>query len=248
MKQYFKEDISKYIYFTTENGILLNGDCLEIMKKLKNNIGNIIISDPPYLINYKTNRRKNKEHDFCKVIQNDNNPTLIKNYIKECYRILKDNTAMYIFCSFDKVDFFKKELEKYFNIKNMIIWKKNSWTAGDLEAQFGKQYEIIFLVNKGRKLFNGKRITDVWEFDRVAGNNLLHQNQKPLRLINQCFKKHSNENDIVFEGFNGSGSISVSAENLNRKWICCELEKEYCEITKQRILKLPKYQFAGSLF
>lgn len=60
-------------------------------------------------------------------------------YIKECYRVLKNNTAIYMFCSFDKVDFFKAEIEKYFDIKNIIIWKKNNHTAGDLEAQFGKQ-------------------------------------------------------------------------------------------------------------
>ena len=59
---------------------------------------------------------------------------------------------MYMFCNCDKVDFFKQELENAgFKIKNMIIWVKNNWTAGDLKAQFGKQYEIIFLVNKGRK-------------------------------------------------------------------------------------------------
>ena len=76
---------------------------------------------------------------------------------------------MYMFCNFDKVDFFKQELQKYFTIKNMIVWVKNNWTMGDLEAQYGKQYELIFYVNKGRRKINGKRLTDVWELGRVAG-------------------------------------------------------------------------------
>ena len=132
---------------------IYQGDCLEVMKTFKDKSIDCVVTDPPYLISYKTNRRKDKNHQFCKEIQGDNDPLLINNTIKECYRVLKDNTAMYMFCSFDKVDFFKQELEKYFTIKNMIVWVKNNWTAGDLQAQFGKQYEIIFLANGRNNLY-----------------------------------------------------------------------------------------------
>ena len=214
-------------------------DCLNIMKQIENESIDLIVTDPPYLIKYKTNRRKNKDHDFCSEILNDNNEQLIIDYIRECYRILKNNTAMYMFCNCDKVDFFKQELENAgFKIKNMIIWVKNNWTAGDLKAQFGKQYEIIFLVNKGRKCFNGKRITDVWMFDRISGKKQLHQNQKPVDLLKQCILKHSDENDIIFDGFMGSGSTGVACIETNRKFIGVELDKKYFEIAKERIEKL----------
>jgi site-specific DNA-methyltransferase (adenine-specific) len=218
---------------------LRQGDCLKVMKTINDGTIDLIVTDPPYLINYKTNRRKDKEHDFCSVIKNDNNPKLISDYIKECYRIMKDNTAMYMFCNCDKVDYFKQELENSgFKIKNMIIWVKNNWTAGDLQAQFGKQYEIIFLVNKGRCLFNGKRITDIWNFDKVVGKNQLHQNQKPIDLLEQCILKHSKENDIIFDGFMGSGSTGVACIKLNRNFIGIELDEHYFEIAKERINEL----------
>ena len=217
-----------------ENKIIL-GDCLEEMKNIQDESIDLVVTDPPYLINYKTSYRKDKTHDFCTPIQNDNNEKLIHDYIKECYRIMKPNTAMYMFCSADKVDFFKKELQSSFNIKNMIIWIKNNWTAGDLEAAFGRQYEIIFLVNKGRCKFNGKRITDVWSFDRVAGKKQIHQNQKPIELIIQCVEKHSNPNDIIFDGFSGSGTTAISCLNTNRKYICIEKEEKYFNIMKERI-------------
>ena len=214
-------------------------DCLNIMKQIENESVDLIVTDPPYLIKYKTNRRKNKDHDFCSEILNDDNEQLIIDYIKECYRILKNNTAMYMFCNCDKVDFFKQELENAgFKIKNMIIWVKNNWTAGDLKAQFGKQYEIIFLVNKGRKCFNGKRITDVWMFDKISGKKQLHQNQKPVDLLKQCILKHSDENDIIFDGFMGSGSTGVACIETNRKFIGVELDKKYFEIAKERIENL----------
>ena len=215
------------------------GDCLELMKDMPDGSIDLIVTDPPYLIKYKTNYRKNKTHDFCSEILNDDNYALISNYIKECYRILKDNTAMYMFCNCDRVDYFKQELEKTgFKIKNMIIWVKNNWTAGDLKAQFGKQYEIIFLVNKGRKYFNGKRITDVWNFDRVSGNKQVHQNQKPVDLLEQCILKHSKENDIVFDGFMGVGSTGVACLNTNRNFIGIELDEKYFNIAKERIEKI----------
>ena len=214
-------------------------DCLNIMKQIENEYVDLIVTDPPYLIKYKTNRRKNKDHDFCSEILNDDNEQLIIDYIRECYRILKNNTAMYMFCNCDKVDFFKQELENAgFKIKNMIIWVKNNWTAGDLKAQFGKQYEIIFLVNKGRKCFNGKRITDVWMFDRISGKKQLHQNQKPVDLLKQCILKHSDENDIIFDGFMGSGSTGVACIETGRKFIGVELDKKYFEIAKERIENL----------
>ena len=212
------------------------GDCLEVMKGIPDKSIDLILTDPPYLINYKTGYRKNKNHDFCCTIANDNNFDMIHNYIKNCYRILKDNKAMYIFCNCNRVDYFKQELEKAgFKIKNMIIWVKNNWTAGDLKAQFGKQYEIIFLVNKGRCLFNGKRLSDVWFFDRVAGVAQVHQNQKPIDLLEQCLLKHSKESDVVFDGFMGSGSTGVACKNTNRDFIGIELDENYFNIAKERI-------------
>ena len=214
---------------------IYNEDCIEGMKNISDNSIDLIVTDPPYLVKYKTGRRKDKSHKFTKEILNDDNEQLLKDYIKECHRIMKDDTAMYMFCSSNKVDFFKQELDQYFTIKNMIIWVKNSHTAGDLQSAFGRKYEIVFLVNKGRSKFNGTRLTDVWEFKRVAGKGQLHQNQKPVEMIEQCIEKHSNENDVVFDGFMGSGTTAIACINTNRNYIGFELDEEYYETSIKRI-------------
>ena len=219
---------------------IYNEDCLEGMKKIPDKSIDLIVTDPPYLVNYKTGRRKDKTHRFNKVILNDDNEQLIIDYINECYRILKNNSAMYMFCSSDKVDFFKQQLENKFKIKNMIIWIKNNHTAGDLKGAFGRKYEIIFLVVKGVNHFNGKRLTDVWEFDRVSGKKQLHQNQKPLDLIKQCIEKHSDDGDLVFDGFVGSGTTAIACKELNRNYIGFELDKGYYDIANERISKTLK--------
>lgn len=78
-----------------------------------------VITDPPYLINYQTHRRQDKDHKFCKAIQNDDNPQLIIDLVPLLYDVMKDNTPLYMFCGSDKVDFFKQEVEKCFTVKNL---------------------------------------------------------------------------------------------------------------------------------
>lgn len=215
---------------------IYNGDCIEGMKGLPDNSIDLIVTDPPYLVKYKTNHRKDKSHKFCKEIKNDDNFGLISDYLKECYRVLKDDSAAYVFCSCVHVAYFLEEAEKAgFKVKNLIVWVKNNWTAGDLQAAFGRQYEFILLLNKGRKKLNGKRITDVWHFDRVSGKNQLHQNQKPLELIEQCIKYHSNEGDVILDGFMGSGTTAIAALRNKRKFIGWELDEEYYNTAHERL-------------
>ena len=214
---------------------IYNEDCLEGMKHIPDGSVDLIVTDPPYLMNYKTGRRKDKSHRFNDVILNDDNEQLITDYVKECYRIMKEDTAMYLFCSSNKVDFFKRELEKLFSIKNMIIWVKNNHTAGDLESAFGRKYEIVFLVNKGQRKFNGERLTDIWEFPKVATDGQLHQNQKPIELIKRCIVKHSNVGDVVFDGFMGSGTTAAAALDTNRNYIGFELDEYYFNVAEKRL-------------
>ena len=218
---------------------IYNEDCLEGMKRIPDNSVDLVVTDPPYLIRYKTGHRKNKEHKFCHEIMNDSNQELISLYIRNCYRILKENTAAYIFCSSKTLSLFLREAENAgFKLKNTIIWVKNNWTAGDLKAQYGQQYECILYLNKGRCFINGKRITDVWCFDRVSGNALIHQNQKPVQLIEQCIIKSSQEGNLVYDGFMGSGTTAIACINTKRNYIGFEIDKEYYDLSIKRINNL----------
>ena len=214
---------------------IYNEDCLEGMKRISDGSVDLIVTDPPYLINYS---RHVKGHRFENKILNDNNPELISKYIKECYRILKNNSAMYMFTSHKTVDFFKQELENTgFNVKNMIIWDKQRQGMGDTSTVFGFQYELIFFVSKGQPKIRGKRLSDIWSFPKVVGRNQVHQNQKPIELIERCVTKHSNEGDVVFDGFMGSGTTAIACINTNRNYIGFELDEGYYNIANERISK-----------
>ena len=168
---------------------------------------------------------------------NDDNLDLIKDYARECYRILKQDTALYMFCSSKTIDIFIPILRDVgFTIKNIIVWDKCTRTMGDLTAQFGQSYEFIILCNKGRKCFNGKRLDDIWRFPRVTGSQQVHQNQKPIELIRQCIEKHSDPGDLVFDGFMGSGTTAIAAIETGRHYLGYELDPDYYKVCTRRIL------------
>lgn len=217
--------------------MIFNVDTIEKLKEIPSESIDIVVTDPPYLVEYKTNRRKDKSHKFCSAIKNDDNPALIEAYIKECYRIMKPNTAIFMFCSSVHADWFKRTLESAgFKWKSTVVWVKNSWTAGDLKGGLGRQYECIMLMEKGRAIRkNSYRYSDVWKFDRIAGKELLHQNQKPVELVKRCIELYSVGGDTVFDGFMGSGTTGVAAKEMNRKFIGCEIDPDYFNIASKRI-------------
>ena len=70
---------------------LIHGDCLEEMDKLIDDGVRVdmILTDPPYLMNYHSGHRKDKTHDFCNPILNDDNFELISEVIPLLYKLLK---------------------------------------------------------------------------------------------------------------------------------------------------------------
>ena len=210
---------------------LYNGDCLEIMDKLIEEGVKVdcIITDPPYGMNFKSNHRKQKY----KNIKNDNNLDFIEDYFKKCYDVLKEDTHIYCFCSWHNIDKFKIEFEKYFKLKNIIVWEKNNTSMGDLKGSYAPKHEFILYGHKGRRLRNGFRYADIIKANRT--NNKLHPTQKPVDLLETFINQSTNKNEIILDGFMGSGSTGVACMNTNRRFIGIELDNNYFNIAKQRI-------------
>ena len=216
---------------------LIQGDCLKEMQKLIDDgvKVDLIVTDPPYLMNYHTGRIKDKSHDFCKPIVNDTNFDLIKDIMPLLFELLNDGGAVYMFCNANHIDYFKQQIEQHFKLKNILIWIKNNWSAGDLKGAYAKQTEFILFANKGRHLLNGARDTDILYYNRVVGNMQLHQNQKPVDLLTFLINKSSKPNDTILDCFMGSGSTGVACIETNRNFIGIELEPKYYEIAEKRI-------------
>ncbi len=214
--------------------VIHNGDCLLGMQKLPDQSVDLIVTDPPYLMDYRSNRRVAKEK-FDKILNDKGSHELIKESFRQFHRVLKDNTAIYVFCSWHHVDFFKVEFEKYFTLKNIIVWNKNNHGSGDLTGAYAPKHEFILFGHKGRAKLKGKRIPDVIDCPKVASSNLTHPTEKPIELLKIFIQNNSDENDIVLDGFAGTGSTALAAIELKRRFVGFELDANYCELAKSRV-------------
>lgn len=213
---------------------LWHGDCLELMKNIPDGSVDLVLTDPPYGMAFKSNHRKEKYNE----IQNDKSLEWLEKYISECYRVLKNNSAIYCFCSWHNVDVFKQAIEKKFKVKNILILEKNNTSMGDLKGSYAPKYEMIIFAHKGRKLLNGFRYADIIKARRTGNKN--HPTEKPVDLLETFIKNSSDENAVVFDGFMGSGSCGVACVNTNRRFIGIELDEGYFNIAKERIGKAIK--------
>lgn len=206
-----------------ETNIVYNKDCMEVIKELPDMSVDCIITDPPYGINYHSGHYKS-ENPFKPIVNDD---TLFIP-IDDLWRVLKPTGVMFVFYSHKNPLVDKR-------VKNILIWLKNNWTAGDLYADFGNQYECIAFMPKQEFKLKSKRYPNVWKFDRIPADKLKHPTQKPTSIIRRLIEVATKENDIVLDPFAGSGTTLVASKQLDRRYIGCEIEKEYYDVIMERL-------------
>jgi len=243
-------------YFETEKGILYCGDCLEIMLNFPLEFFDMIYLDPPYNCGLKNFVIKEKSYKRVCEKWDSYSKEDYKNFIiavlKNCKKIMAKGASILVSGMFQNIfDIFiwlRDEIQLDF--RNFITWFK----PNAMPIKFAKQIgvyayscEYICYFSKGRvktfnyelakKLNGGNQQRDLFIFKVCQDIKMGHPTQKPLNLIKYLIKIHSKENDLILDPFLGSGTTAVACEQLNRKWIGIEINPEYCEIAKKRILK-----------
>jgi site-specific DNA-methyltransferase (adenine-specific) len=213
---------------------IYNEDCIQGMAKLPDKSIDLVVTDPPYLMDYKSNRRV-KQDKFDKILNDKDAHDLITESIKQYHRVLKDNTAIYMFCSWHHVDFFKQEIEKYFQLKNIIVWNKNNHGSGDLKGSYAPKHEFVLFAHKGRALLQSKRIEDVIDCPKISSNKLVHPTEKPIELLQTFIQSSSYKGGIVLDGFVGGGSTALASITTGRNYIGFELDENYYNVATERI-------------
>ena len=208
---------------------LWHGDCLELMKNIPDGSVDLVLTDPPYGIDFQSNFRKNK---FNKI---ENDIAVNAEFIDECKRVLKDTGAFYCFTRWDVYPSWIEQISKRFKVKNCIVWFKRGGGLGDLKKGYIYNHEfIIYCAEKNHRL-NGKRRNDVFEFAKDAQSTYVHPTQKPISLLKEIIERSSNEGGVVLDCFMGSGSTGVACVNTNSQFIGIELDEGYFNIAKKRI-------------
>jgi len=96
---------------------IVNKDWEEAIIDVFDSSIDLVVTDPPYGMNFQSNRRK----VLHKSIQNDDNLDWLEKWVKELKRVCKDDAHIYIFCSWHNIDVFKQKVGLYFNVKNILF-------------------------------------------------------------------------------------------------------------------------------
>jgi len=214
---------------------LLCGDSTDsdqVAKLMNGQKADMVFTDPPYGISYKSNWAS-KERERFNEIQNDD---VILDILPSIILISKNNIHWYIWTSHQVYPIWREKFNEYY--KSTIIWSKKSGAMGDLTGDYVVNYEMSLFCHYGRKTLNGKRESAVWELTRDSGIEYEHPTQKPITLAEKAINNSSKENDLVFDLFLGSGSTMVAAHQLKRKCYGMELDPKYCQVIVDRMLKL----------
>jgi site-specific DNA-methyltransferase (adenine-specific) len=224
---YGVKQLSDYEYHREPAGVIYCGDCMEILPLLEPNSVDLVLTDPPYGLNYLSNHYKGiNPHN--RIINDD------KFFLpfRRVWNVIKDTGALFFFYSW-KVEPIQMPMD--IKIRNKIIWVKNNWTAGDLKGDYGNQYENIAFCPKDNFQIQGKRLSNVWFCDRISADKLKHPTEKPIGIITPAIISGSQVGQIILDPFLGSGTTAVAAKQLGRKFIGIEIEEKYCERAKQKL-------------
>lgn len=225
---------------------LINDDCLKALKEIEDNSVDLIVTDPPYKI-ISGGRKVNGDVStqpsgmFTKLSKENNvksgklfkhNDIKFKDWMPEMFRVLKEQTHAYFMVNDRNLNNLITEAEKVgFKLQNILIWKKNNATPN---RYYMKCSEFIVMFRKGKaKSINNMGSKAVLEVNNVR--NKTHPTEKPVELLEILIGNSSNENDLILEPFLGTGSCAVACQNLNRRFIGIEIDKEYFEIAQKRI-------------
>ena len=132
--------------------------------------------------------------------------------------------------------FSKGKLQTFNPIKD----KLNTWDSWGKNTKRQNDGTLKDMGERKKKTRYGMRY-NVWEYAVGRGNSTdddiayKHPAIFPEKIAFENIVSWSNENDLVFDPFMGSGTTAKMAERSNRRWIGCEISKEYCEITKRRL-------------
>jgi DNA modification methylase len=236
-KEEYKAKVSESRIETSINENIKNGDSLEILESLEDGCIDIVLTDPPYGINYVSNRSIFDESITKRGLLNDGKEEAFELLDKTCKilsRKTAENSHLYFFCSWNVFSSFESIIGKYFTIKTPIVWDKGNKGSGDLENDWGNQTEIIIYCVKGKKLVNSRR-GNIISVPRLHTSKMVHPTQKPEELIKQILEISYLQGDFVVDPFMGSGSTIKACNFIGAKSLGIELDNEMFNIANNYI-------------
>lgn len=227
----------------TINKIYL-GDSLELTKEVDTNSIDLIITDPPFAIDFKSkkgnyNRTYSNVIEGYKEVSKTDYAEFTKQWIFQAYRILKNTGSIYIFSGWNNLKDILIALDDAgFITLNHLIWKYQ-FGVFTRRKYVTSHYHILYAVKDDKK-YKFNKIEhypeDVW----IINREYWHYKKKtptklPTKLVEKILHYSSDKGDIIFDPFLGSGTVAVVSKAMGRKYLGFEIVKDYFDFAKERL-------------
>lgn len=213
-----------------------NMDCMEAIKLLDDNSIDLVVMDPPYLLNLTKVKNTSSFNNYANELIGLKDGFDLKVLDLLIPKMKKIN--MYIYCSKRQV----KDLIEYFISKDcnyeILTWHKQNPSPLINNNYLPDTEYIIFAREKGVKLYGSyhtKRKYYLSGVNQVDKKKYKHPTIKPLPFIENHIINSSQEGDLILDCYCGSGTTLVGAIKNKRNFIGFEIDKNYYEIAKQRV-------------
>ena len=241
---------------------IINGESLEILKKIPSKTFDLVFADPPYNMqigeklkrpdNSKVHGVNDKWDQFLNFKHYDE---FSKEWLKECKRILKDNGSMWVIGTYHNIFRLGYHIQNLnYWILNDVIWRKNNPMPNFKGTRFTNAHETLIWASKSKKskytfnyqslkcLNDDLQMRSDWTLPICNGKERLkkngkkiHSTQKPEALLHRIILATTNKGDLICDPFIGTGTSAVVAKKLGRKYFGIEKDKKYFGAANKRI-------------
>lgn len=259
-------EIKKIKTFNDESEIvnkIIVGDCLEAMKKIKDNTFDMIFADPPYNMQlqnelYRPNNTKVDavDDEWDKFNGFGHYDEFSKAWLLEAKRVLKKNGTIWVIGSYHNIFRVGNIMQDMgYWILNDVHWIKSNPMPNFKGVRLTNATETLVWAVKDKKVKNytfnyeemkkhnyGKQMRNDWYFAICNGSERLkdekgvkvHSTQKPLPLLERIVLASTKKGDLIFDPFGGTCTTGVAAYKHGRNFTMVEKDENYIDWALKR--------------
>lgn len=195
---------------------------------------NLVVTDPPYNVNYEGTAGKIKNDNMGNEAFYD----FLLHSFENMEAHMAQDASIYVFhADTEGLNFRKAFSDAGFYLSGTCIWKKQSLVLGRSPYQWQHEPILFGWKKKGKhNWYADRKQTTIWEFDKPK-KNADHPTMKPVALVAYPILNSSLTNCIVLDPFGGSGSTLIACEQTNRVCHTIELDEKYCDVITKRFIE-----------